>query len=141
MNLLKTKHENSAKVLHVRAFNPQVKGIDRVSIIVTGELGLDLDLIRNSPFRIARQGGPELVRAYFRDWDDDPNSEASYLILWGHVEADHLVNPERLNRALACLVRRHGGRIFIPQREWERETKSVCLYPHDLGVSIISSVG
>jgi hypothetical protein len=116
----------------------QGKGGTRVSIIITGELGLDLDLIRNSRFRIARHGGPELVRAYFREWDDDPNSEASYLILWGRVEADHLANPERLNRALACLARRQGGQIFIPRKEWEKESKSVCICPHDLGVAIVA---
>ncbi|HEX4497281.1 MAG TPA: hypothetical protein VIE43_16530 [Thermoanaerobaculia bacterium] len=108
-----------------------------MSIIITGELGLDLDLIRRSPFRIARHGGPELVREYFRNWDDDPNSEASYLILWGSVESDHLANAERLNRALACLLRRQGGEIFISRKEWERDAKGVCVLPHDLGVKIL----
>lgn len=108
-----------------------------MSIIVTGELGLDLDLIRDSRYRIARHGGPELVREYFRQWDDDPSSEATYLILWGNVETDHLANPERLNRALACLVRQHGGRIFIPRREWERQSASVSVQIHDVGTSIL----
>jgi hypothetical protein len=108
-----------------------------VSIVVTGELGLDLDLVRKSGFRIVKRGGPELVREFFRSWDDDPGSEAVYLILWGDVEPDHLVNPARLHRALAYLVRQQGGRLFIPRKSWERlDHETVYLCVHDLGVTI-----
>jgi hypothetical protein len=114
-----------------------MEGMERVSIVVTGELGLDLDLVRSSGFRIVKHGGPELVREFFRSWDDDPASEAVYLILWGDVEPDDLVNPARLSRALAYLVRESGGRLFIPRKSWERlGYAKVCICVHDVGVTI-----
>ena len=91
-----------------------------MSIVVTGELGVDLDLIRRSGFRIMRHGGPELVREFFRLFDDDSTSEATYLVLWGDVEPEHLLDPARLNRALSYLVRREGGRLFIPRSAWRK---------------------
>ena len=109
-----------------------------MSIVVTGELGVDLQLVRRSGFRIVRHGGPELVREFFRLFDDDSTSEATYLILRGDVEPDHLVCPAQLNRALAYLVRREGGRLFIPRRAWnELDYHKVFIYDHDLGVSIL----
>jgi hypothetical protein len=109
-----------------------------VSIVVTGELGVDLDLIRRSGFRIVRHGGPELVREFFRLFDDDSTSEATYLILWGAMETDHLVNPAQLNRALSYLVRREGGRLFIPRSAWRTlDDQKVFVCDHDLGVSIL----
>ena len=110
-----------------------------MSIVVTGEQGVDLDLVRKSGFRIVRHGGPELVRDFFRLWDDDPTSEATYLVLWGDVEPDDLVNPAQLNRALAYLVRRQGGRLFIPRSAWrELDYQKVFICDHDLGVSILA---
>jgi hypothetical protein len=110
-----------------------------VSIVVTGELGVDLDLVRRSGFRIVRHGGPELVREFFRLFDDDSTSEATYLILWGDVEPDHLVNPAQLNRALSYFVRREGGRLFIPRSAWRTlDYCRVSICDHDLGVSILA---
>ena len=108
-----------------------------MSIVVTGEFGLDLDLVRRSGFRIVRHGGPELVREFFRLFDDDATSEATYLVLWGDVEPEHLVHPARLNRALAYLLQREGGRLFIPRSAWRRlDYCKVSICDHDLGVSI-----
>ncbi|HEV7504547.1 MAG TPA: hypothetical protein VGS07_06530 [Thermoanaerobaculia bacterium] len=110
-----------------------------MSIVVTGELGIDLDLIRRSGFQIVRHGGPELVRDFFRSWDDDPTSEATYLILWGDMETDHLVNPAQLNRVLAYLVGRAGGRLFIPRSAWKKlDDRRVFIYDHDLGISVLA---
>jgi hypothetical protein len=86
-----------------------------------------------------RHGGPELVRDFFRLFDDDSTSEATYIILWGDMETDHLVHPAQLNRALAYLVRREGGRLFIPRRAWRKlESQRVSIFDHDLGVSILT---
>ena len=110
-----------------------------MSIVVTGELGVDLDLIRRSGFRIMRHGGPELVREFFRLFDDDSTSEATYLVLWGDVEPEHLLDPARLNRALSYLVRREGGRLFIPRSDWRRlDHQKISICDHDLGVSILA---
>ena len=110
-----------------------------MSIVVTGELGIDLDLVRRSGFRIMRHGGPELVRDFFRLFDDDFTSQATYLVLWGDVESEHILHPARLNRALAYLVRREGGRLFIPRSDWRRlDHQKVSICEHDLGVSILA---
>ncbi|HEX4961367.1 MAG TPA: hypothetical protein VF173_11050 [Thermoanaerobaculia bacterium] len=110
-----------------------------MSIVVAGELGLDLDLIRRSGFRVVRRGGAELVRDFFRCFDDDPASEARYLVLWGDVDPDHLVNPARLHRALAYLVRAQGGRLFIPRGAWERlDYQKVHICVHDFGTTLLA---
>ena len=110
-----------------------------MSIVVTGELGIDLNLVRRSGFRIVRHGGPELVREFFRLFDDDFTSEATYLILSGDVEPEYLLDPARLNRALSYLVRREGGRLFIPRSAWRRlDYCRVSIYDHDLGVSVLA---
>ncbi|HEX4962483.1 MAG TPA: hypothetical protein VF173_16735 [Thermoanaerobaculia bacterium] len=114
-----------------------MEDLKHVSIVIAGELGLDLDLIRRSGFRVVRQGGAELVRDFFRFFDDDPASEARYLVLWGDVDLDHLVNPAQLHRALAYLVCAHGGRLFIPRGAWERlDYQKVHISVHDLGVTV-----
>lgn len=86
-----------------------------------------------------RHGGPELVRDFFRLFDDDSTSEATYLVLWGDVEPEQLLDPARLNRALSYLVRREGGRLFIPRSAWRRlDPQKVSIYEHELGVSILA---
>lgn len=110
-----------------------------MSIVVTGELGFDLDFVRRSGFRIVRHGGPELVREFFRLFDDDSTSEATYLVLCGDMEPEHLLDPTRLNRALTYLVRREGGRLFIPRSAWRRlDYCKLSICDHDLGVSILA---
>ena len=78
------------------------------------------------------------MREFFRLWDDDATSEATYLVLWADVEPEHLVYPARLNRALSYLVRREGGRLFIPRSAWRTlDDQKVFVCDHDLGVSIL----